>query len=443
MPTRTCFAPAAACLRETASPTGRSPRWSASGCGIAEETSTEEATAKLDAGLDRWIASPTDREFLVPRLGALLGVAEPGLARDELFAGWRMFFERLAEQDPVVMVFEDLQWAGDGLLDFIEHLLEWSTQHAIFMLGFARSELAERRDGWPGGRRGATLIHLEPLPDEAMGMLLDGLVDGLPAEARARIVSQAEGIPLYAIETVRALADRGVLVEGVNRLELGGEIGELDIPASLSSLLAARLDALESEERELVRTMSVFGGAFPRASAAALAAVPEESLDPVLDEPRPQAGASDSRRPALSRPRAVRVLPVPAQDGRLRDALAPGAQDAPSRRGRALARGVPEPRRGSGTGDRRTFPRRLRGVGRRSGRRELRAEALAELRRAAHRAETVGAPEMAEQASRTAADLATDDQERLALLEAAGLMARLAARWDDALAASRGGRRGP
>jgi predicted ATPase len=251
--------------------------------GIAEEATADDASAKLTAGLERWILDPADREFLVPRLGALLGVAEPGLARDELFAGWRMFFERLAEHDPVVLVFEDVQWADEGLLDFIDHLLDWSTDKPIFMLAMARPELAERRAEWPGTRRGATAIHLEPLADDAIGELLDELVLGLPAEAKARIVSQAEGIPLYAIETIRALADRGVLVKDGEHLVLAGELGELDIPASLSSLLAARLDALEPEERDLVRTMSVFGGAFPRASAAVLSGVPEAHLDSILE----------------------------------------------------------------------------------------------------------------------------------------------------------------
>ena len=112
-------------------------------------------------------------------------------------------------------------------------------------LGLSRPELGEHHKGWPGGRRGATLIHLEPLGEGAMGQLRRASCGDCRSEARTRIVSQAEGIPLYAIETVRALADRGVLVaDGDRPLALAGELGELDIPASLSSLLAARLDAL-------------------------------------------------------------------------------------------------------------------------------------------------------------------------------------------------------
>ncbi len=401
--------------------------------GIPEESAFEEAISKLDAGLDRWIVSASDREFLVPRLGALLGVAEPGLAREELFAGWRMFFERLSEHEPVVMVFEDLQWAGDGLLDFIDHLLEWSTQHAIFMLGLSRPEFGEHRKGWPGGRRGATLIHLEPLGEGAMGELLDGLVRGLPAEARTRIVSQAEGIPLYAIETVRALADRGVLVADGDRLALAGELGELDIPASLSSLLAARLDALDPEERELIRTMSVFGGAFPRASAAALAAVPEDRLDPLLE--------SLVRKQVL----AIRGDPLSPDRGQYAFAqtlLRTVAYETLSRRERkARHRAAAEhlramfPNHGEDVAEviASHFFDAYTAAGDDDDATELREEALAELRRAARRAETVGAPEAAEHAYRTALELVDNERERAELVEAAGRMAGRAARWEEAV----------
>jgi class 3 adenylate cyclase len=133
--------------------------------GISEDAPAEEVAARLEAGLAQWIAEPGDREFLSPRLGALLGVVEPGLGRPELFAGWRLFFERLAERDPVVMVFEDLQWADEGLLEFIEHVLEWSCSNPIFILTLARPELTARSDAWPTQRRGATFLQLEPLDE--------------------------------------------------------------------------------------------------------------------------------------------------------------------------------------------------------------------------------------------------------------------------------------
>ncbi|MEN3282372.1 MAG: hypothetical protein V7607_3512, partial [Solirubrobacteraceae bacterium] len=401
--------------------------------GIPEESSAEDASAKLAAGLERWVVDPIERDFLAPRLGALVGVAEPRLGREELFAGWRLFFERLSEHDPVALVFEDLQWADEGLLDFIEHLLDWSAQYPIFILTFARPELSERREGWPAGRRGATLLYLEPLDEVAMNELLDALVDGLPAEARARIVAQAEGIPLYALETVRALADRGVLESRDGRLTLIGELAELDVPASLSSLLAARLDALDREERDLVKSVAVFGGSFPRSAAAALGPVPEERLDAAL--------AGLVRKQVLA-VRADPLSPDRGQYGFAQALLRTVAYEMLSRRERTpLHVAAAEHLRN-------TFPNDGEDVAEviaahyldahraaldQPEAEQLRDEALAGLRRAAQRAFTIGAPEAAERAYRSAAELAPDDEQRLELLEGAARMAGQAGRSEAAL----------
>ncbi|MGH2871758.1 MAG: AAA family ATPase, partial [Solirubrobacteraceae bacterium] len=180
---------------------------------IAEDAPTEQARERLAAGLLEWVPDAGDREFILPRLGALLGVAAPGLDRAELFAGWRLFFERLAAHEPVILVFEDMQWADEGLIEFIEQLLDWSTGVPIFVLTLARPELAARREGWPAGRRGATTVNLEPLSADAVRALLGGLVAELPDDAAEAIVERAQGIALYAVETVRALVDRGRLVQ--------------------------------------------------------------------------------------------------------------------------------------------------------------------------------------------------------------------------------------
>ena len=126
----------------------------------------------------------------------------------------------------MLMVVEDLQWADAGLVDFLDHLLEWSGDHAIFLLVLTRPEGTDRR-GLVLSRRSVTTLSLDPLSDEVMGELLDGLVSGLPASARARIVERAEGIPLYAIETVRGLLDKGVFDKG--------DDGSLTLSASSAS----------------------------------------------------------------------------------------------------------------------------------------------------------------------------------------------------------------
>ncbi|MDP9319031.1 MAG: AAA family ATPase, partial [Actinomycetota bacterium] len=245
---------------------------------IAEEDSSSVAAEKLAAGLDRWLTDPDERQYVGPRLAQLLGVEydEPGatLGRDELFAGWRLFFERLAGTAPVVMVVEDLQHADVGLLDFLEHLLDWARGVPIFVLTLARPELQVRREGWGNGRRNTTTLTLDPLDEAALDALLEGLVPGMPTAAKTAIAARAEGVPLYAVETVRMLIDRDVVqpIEGAYRLV--GDVGELSVPATLQSLLAARLDSLDPDARALVADAAVLGGTFP---AEALVAVSDQA----------------------------------------------------------------------------------------------------------------------------------------------------------------------
>ena len=160
-------------------------------------------------GVEQHVTDPAERPDIEACLLALLGHAEPPAGgRDALFAGWRRFFERLAEQDPVSLLFEDIQWADDGLLDFIESLLEWSQSYPIFVLTLSRPELLDRRPTWGAGRN-ATSLPLGPLADDAMRDLLAGLVPDLPEAATRTILERAGGMPLYAVETVRMLVADG------------------------------------------------------------------------------------------------------------------------------------------------------------------------------------------------------------------------------------------
>jgi class 3 adenylate cyclase/predicted ATPase len=255
---------------------------------IADEDSTQDATDKLAAGLETLLDDPAERAYVGPRLGQLLGVeyGQRGLAlgREELFAGWRLFFERLAATGPVVMVVEDVQHADVGLLDFLEHLLDWSSDVPIFVLTLARPELESRRAGWGTARRNSTALSLDPLDDTAMDQLVEGLVPGMPSIGKAAIATRAEGIPLYAVETVRMLIDRDIVqpIDGVYRLV--GDVGELAVPATLHSLLAARLDALDPDERRLVADAAVLGGTFPAEALIAVSDLPEAQVHQILAE---------------------------------------------------------------------------------------------------------------------------------------------------------------
>jgi class 3 adenylate cyclase/tetratricopeptide (TPR) repeat protein len=235
--------------------------------GIAEEDPADAAAAKLTDGLDQYVTDPGERGYVGVRLGRLLGVAAVGdsgeaLSRQELFAGWRLFFERLAVEKPVVLLVEDAQYADTGLLDFLDHLIDWTRDLPVYVLVFARPELGQARPGLGTGRNRNTLT-LDPLDAASMDQLVEALVPGMPAKARAKITGQAQGIPLFAVETVRALIDRDIVqpTEGVYRLT--GDIGELAVPDSLHALLAARLDALGPDARRLVADAAVLGTTFP------------------------------------------------------------------------------------------------------------------------------------------------------------------------------------
>jgi class 3 adenylate cyclase/predicted ATPase len=242
--------------------------------GIAEEDPAEVAARKLAAGLDRFVPDITERAYAGARLGRLLGVAAAGdsgtaLSREELFAGWRLFFERLAAVQPVVLLIEDAQYADSGLLDFLDHLIDWAQGLPIYVLVFARPELSQARPGFGAGRN-RSMLTLDPLDPASMDQLVNALVPGMPQVARSALTGHAQGIPLFAVETVRALIDRDIVrpVEGVYRLV--GDIGELAVPDSLHALLAARLDALDPQVRQLVADAAVLGTTFP---ADALTAV--------------------------------------------------------------------------------------------------------------------------------------------------------------------------
>jgi class 3 adenylate cyclase len=240
--------------------------------GIGEGDDEETVRAALNATLEQYVPDATERRWLTPRLAGLLGIEElPAEGREELFAAWRTFFVRLAQQNPVVMVFTDLQWADQGMLDFVENLLTWARTDPIFVVALARPELLDRRPDWGSDVRSVTRLHLEPLADADIRKMLEGLVPGLPAAALRQIVARAEGIPLYAVETVRNLLDRELLVPEDGRYRLVGDIGSIGVAETLQALIASRLDAARPEDRALLQDASVLGQSFTLEALAAVA----------------------------------------------------------------------------------------------------------------------------------------------------------------------------
>jgi tetratricopeptide (TPR) repeat protein len=240
-------------------------------CEILEDDPPETAGAKADAAALELFG---DLEF-APHVRTLVGApVERTYAREELFEAWRRFLERMAARYPLVLVLEDIHWADDGLLEFVEHLADWA-QGPILVLTLARPELLETRPRWGGGHRNSAAIYLDPLTgDECEAMIDDLLSSALSKEVRQLIAERSEGNPLYAEEIVRMFIDRGVLrAAQATTWELARPVEEVEIPRSIQGLIAARLDSLPSEEKSMLQDAAVVGRTFWLGSIARLADV--------------------------------------------------------------------------------------------------------------------------------------------------------------------------
>ena len=252
--------------------------------GLAEGDDESTTRTRIAETLARFVPDEEERRWMEPMLLALLGFGELRAGGSEqLFAAWRTFFERISATGTVVLVFEDIQWADEGLLDFIDHLQEWSRGNPIYVLALSRPELLERRPSWGAGKRHFTNLFLEPLSTETMHELLAGMVPGLPERAAAAIVGRADGVPLYAVETVRMLIEAGRLVRDVDGAYRPiGDLSTLAVPDTLHALIAARLDALDPVARSVLADASVLGQSFVPAALVSVSGRPVDELDPVL-----------------------------------------------------------------------------------------------------------------------------------------------------------------
>jgi len=252
--------------------------------GILEVEDATSSLAKLQVCLDQFVSDEEERQWILPHLAHLLGLADaPSINRDEIFSAWRMFFERIAERGTTVLIFEDLQWADAGLIDFVESILEWSKGFSLLIVTLARPELLDKRPSWGAGMRNFTSLHLEPLSASSMSELLNGFVHGLPSEVSDRVLQRAEGVPLYAVETIRMLVDRGVIVQVDDQYEVQGELGTLEIPETLHALIASRLDSLTPRQRALLQDAGIIGSTF---SIESLQVVSDESAQDLETELR-------------------------------------------------------------------------------------------------------------------------------------------------------------
>jgi predicted ATPase/class 3 adenylate cyclase len=389
---------------------------------IGEDEETASALEKLAEVVREHLPDADERRFVEPRLRHLLGLEESTrFEREDLFAAWRLFFERLADVYPTVLAFEDMQWADASLLDFIEYLLEWSRSSPLYVMTLARPELQDRRPTWGAASRNFTSIYLEPLSEPAMEELLGGLVPGLPEDLRKQILERAEGVPLYAVETVRMLLDRGALVQEEAVYRPTGTIEALEVPETLQALIAARLDGLTPEERRVLQDGAVLGKTFTKVSLAAVSGLSELELDPIL--------ASLSRKELLG-VQADPRSPEHGQYGFLQDLLRRVAYETLSKHDRKARHLAAAAHLEEARGEHEVveviashYLDAYEASPDAPDAAEIREQARAALTRAGERAESLGAAEEAQRYFEQSGALTDDPLLQAALLDRAGQMA--------------------
>src|SRR3954468_21554122 len=177
--------------------------------GIEENDPPDVCAGKVRVSVEQLVADDAERDWVIDHLLPLVGVDQRGGVGDSAPA-WRVFFESLAERRPLVMVFEDMHWADDGLLDFIDHLVDWATGVPILVIATARPELLDRRQAWGGGKLNVSTIALTPLSDEEAAQIIHGVLDqaALPAQTQQALLERAGGNPLYAEQFARLYTER-------------------------------------------------------------------------------------------------------------------------------------------------------------------------------------------------------------------------------------------
>jgi predicted ATPase/class 3 adenylate cyclase len=230
----------------------------------------------LDVAIEK-LRACCPAEAVADLLGLATGVLEAvhgERSQQEIAWAAREWAELMAAVQPLVLVFEDIHWAEEPLLDLIEHLASWVRAAPLLIVCLSRTELLDIRSDWGGGRVRATAIELEPLGATESEQLVDALLDATQGPigdgVRRILLDKTEGNPLFLEETVRMLAENGGRPPA-------------QIPDTVQALIAARIDRLGPQARTVLQRASVIGRTFWGGAIEQLS--PElEDVDCVIDE---------------------------------------------------------------------------------------------------------------------------------------------------------------
>ncbi len=249
--------------------------------GIEPDDSVERATERIQA-----LAGDVSQAGVIAQrvAGAIGLIADESTVAggQETFWAIRRLFEAMARRQPLVAVFDDVQWGTPTFLDLLEHITDWSRDAPILLLAIARPELLEVRATWGGGKMNATTLLLQPLEDAAVDEIISNLVGSqpLPRDLARKIEEAAEGNPFFVEELLSMLVDDGILEREGDAYRVTRTPSEIAVPPTIELLLAARLDRLPADERATLGRASVVGKRFGASEVAQLSpqAEPETSL---------------------------------------------------------------------------------------------------------------------------------------------------------------------
>ena len=264
--------------------------------GITDDDPVQEAVSKLRA----CCGDDAVADLLALAVGVLEGI-EAERSQQEIAWAAREWAAELADARPLILVFEDVHWAEEPLLELIEHLAERVKESPLMILCLARPELLDIRPGWGGGRVRATAIELEPLAPDESEELLDALLADreLSSSERRTLLEKTEGNPLFVEETTRMLLEGGPAAKR--------------IPDTLQAMIAARIDRLPRNEKRLLQRAAVIGRIFWEGAVAQL--LPDlEEIEPVLDDLLLRDFVTRESRSSISGERAYRFKHVLIRD---------------------------------------------------------------------------------------------------------------------------------
>ena len=257
--------------------------------GVVDDASPQQ----IRDGIHTWVSSLdlADTTRVAEVLATTVGVGETDVTDGATIqTAWRSALEAAARRTPLVIVFEDLHWSSDSLLDLVEYVMQPHGDLPLMFVALARPELLDRRPGWGGGRRNFLALTLEPLSDAAVGELVRELIEADAPQFATRVARRADGNPFFAGELVRSV------VEHVSSL---ADVAAVDralatLPDTVQAALLARIDLLEPDERRVLQLAAVLGRSFRASGIAAIEPVLAHEAEALIED----LAAKDLVRPA-------------------------------------------------------------------------------------------------------------------------------------------------